>query len=173
MAVTMLERHARERQPRIRSFPLQAATYVINHSSRTSSSPPPLPPPPTHIRSPPPPPQYFPSLHLFSTSTCSNRHTPAHTHTKEAPHPHAQATTTHAHSQLLLAQTQSPGQTQQRNYRPPPPAHSEGKILPAARARVTYSGPQQITSGHRTPLPGEPLGPLTRERGRSDGAAQG
>lgn len=143
-----------------------ASSYVINHSSRTSSSP-----PPTHIRSPPPPPQYFPSLHLFSTSTCSNRHTPAHTHTKEAPHPHAQATTTH--TQLLLAQTQSPGQTQQQDYRPPPPAHSKGKILPAARARVTYSGPQQITSGHRTPLPGEPLGPLTRERGRSDGAAQG
>ena len=106
-----------------------------------------------------------------------------HLHLQQPPHPstHSQKRhltrmpkpQQHTHSQLLLAQTQSPGQTQQRNYRPPPPAHSEGKILPAARARVTYSGPQQITSGHRTPLPGEPLGPLTRERGRSDGAAQG
>ena len=119
MAVTMLERHARERQPRRHSFIPFASSYVIDHSSRTSSSP-----PPTHIRSPPPPPQYFPSLHLFSTSTCSNRHTPAHTHTKEAPHPHAQATTTHT-------------------LPTPPRSNTESRPNPTARLPTSASSAQQ------------------------------
>lgn len=124
MAVTMLERHARERQPRIHSsFPLQAAMLSI-HSSITSSSP---PPPPLLL-----PPTY--ALHLHRPNI-------SHHFISSPPPPAATATPQHTLTQKRhLTRMPKP---QQHTLPTPPRSNTESRPNPTARLPTSASSAQR------------------------------
>ena len=103
-------------------------------------------PPACTLHTPSPPPPQFPSIHLFSTSTCSNSHTPAPSEAPKRGTSPACPSHNNTHLQLLKQSSQA-GHINPTAKLPTsaPRQHRERKILPAARARVTYSPPEQIT----------------------------